>query len=278
VQLRFEDVGHVYGIGTPYEQSALDGVSLTVEPSTLTLVLGPTGSGKSTMLRLGAGLLDPTSGRVLVGDSGTGDTPSPGTVGLVLQRPETQLFAETVLGDVAFGPMNLGLDRDQASEAAREALISVGMDPGLFGDRSPFTLSGGEARRVALAGVLALKPRFLLLDEPTAGLDATGRHALHEAIRGVRDGAGVVVVSHDAEEFLGVADQVLVLTEGRAHFFGTRDEVLADPHVLEVDDLRAPDVLRVQMLARDGGLDTGAFSLEPDIAAQRILRVGRWSR
>nr|MDA3935973.1 ATP-binding cassette domain-containing protein [Actinomycetota bacterium] len=176
-----------------------------------------------------------------------------------------------VLADVAFGPTNLGLGRAEALGVARQALMSVGIAPDELGDRSPFTLSGGEARRVALAGVLALQPQFLLLDEPTAGLDAMGRRALHDAIHSVREQTGVVVVSHDAEEFLGAADHVVVLVNGAVRFSGTRDEVMQDPHVLETDGLSAPDVLRVQMMAREHGLELRQSTLDPATAALSLV-------
>ena len=172
--LTVEGAGHVYGNGTAWAQRALGGVSLTVESGELVAVLGATGSGKSTLLRLMTGLLAPTEGRVLVDDEEACAALARGRVGLVFQRPEAQLFAETVVDDVAFGPRNLGASLADSRVAARAALRAVGLDPAVFGQRSPFTLSGGEARRVAVAGVLAMRPAYLLLDEPTAGLDAHG--------------------------------------------------------------------------------------------------------
>lgn len=270
--LRLAGAGYTYDAGTPYAVEALRALDIEIEAGQLALVLGPTGSGKSTLLRLAAGLLAPTAGRVLV-DGDPIRSPVEGgvaKVGLVFQAPETQLFAETVLDDVAFGPRNLGLDAQAAGDRAREALAAVGLDPARFGRRSPFALSGGEARRVALAGVLAMRPRYLLLDEPTAGLDAAGREALAEAIEGIRAVAGLMVVTHDAEEFLGRADSVLVLDGGTPVFSGTAAGLLEDPTPLEGAGLAIPEVLRVQLLARRAGLPLAGASFDPVAAASAL--------
>ncbi len=276
MSLTFDDIGHVYGAETPYEQRALSGLSFSVTPGSLTLVLGPTGSGKSTMLRVGAGLLAPSEGSVAVAGRGAneGEPLRPGTVGLVFQRPEAQLFAESVLEDVAFGPRNLGASEADSLDAARDALEMVGLDPDQFGERSPFTLSGGEARRVALAGVLAMRPRYLFLDEPTAGLDARGRSSLRAAIEAARESSGVVVVSHDAEEFLEHADEVIILDGGTARFIGPVEELLTRHEVFERSGLEVPDVLRTQVLLRAAGLDVGELGLDPEDVAERIAAIG----
>ena len=196
-----------------------------------------------------------------------------GQVGLVFQDAESQLFAESVAADVAFGPRNMGLAEAEAAEAALDALRRVGLPPEEYGARSPFSLSGGEARRAAIAGVLAFSPRYLLLDEPTAGLDARGRATVNRIVSDARLHAGVVVVSHSAEEFLAAADRVLVLAAGRPAYDGPAAELIADPAPFEAAGLLAPDVLRAQMLARARGCDPGPFTLDPEDAALSLARA-----
>jgi len=273
--LSLTDIGFSYGAGTRLEQQALSGVTLEVEPGRVVVVLGPTGSGKSTLLRLAAGLLVPSSGTAtfdgvpLAGNT----TVRLGGVGIVFQSPETQLFAETVLDDVAYGPRNQGLAPDAARHRAVEALHSVGLDPDAFGPRSPFALSGGEARRAAIAGVLAMRPRYLLLDEPTAGLDASGRADVRAVLSHLRDRSGVVIVTHDAEEFLPLADTALVLSEGKQVFGGPAEELVQRPGTLAEAGLRPPPVLETLQRARAAGARIPRLTLDPAKAATLLARA-----
>ena len=199
---------HANATGHP----AVTGVSLDVAPGGAMLVSGLTGSGKSTLLRLLAGLLTPSDGTVTCGGVAT----SPATVACSFQRTEDQLFADTVLDDVAFGPKNLGCDAEESARRAREALGRVGLDPDVWGARSPFALSGGQMRRVALAGILAMGTPFVALDEPTVGLDADGLRDLGALVRDLRGrGAGVIIVSHDVERCLPLVDELIVMHDGR---------------------------------------------------------------
>ena len=272
--LILDRVGHTYSVGTSYEERALSGVSLAVQRGEIVLVLGSTGSGKSTLLRIAAGLLPATSGRAELDGSGLTRAMARGRVGLVFQDAESQLFAETVAADVAFGPRNLGATAEQAGQRVHEALLAVGLDPALYGGRSPFGLSGGEARRAAIAGVVAMRPAYLLLDEPTAGLDARGRDAVRSVVKAARQNAGIIVVSHSAEEFLGEADRVVVLANGETSFDGPAADLVAEPAAFSAAGLIAPDVLRTQQLARDRGHDAGSFTLDPRVAAASLARVG----
>jgi energy-coupling factor transport system ATP-binding protein len=264
-----QGVSYEYAAGTGYAVAALNDVSLTLRPGELVLLVGGTGSGKSTFLRVCAGLLEPSSGAVTVDGAAVTDPPVRRRVGLVFQNPEGQLFAESVLADVAFGPRNLGMDDPDGT--AKLALAAVGISAEEYGDRSPFTLSGGEARRVAIAGVLAMHPAYLLLDEPTAGLDASGRAAVLAAVRAVREDAGVLIVTHDAEEFLGDADRVVALDDGHVRYAGTPAELLADPERYETAGQRVPEVVRAQMLAVRRGAAVGPFTMEPSAAADALV-------
>lgn len=275
--LTLTEVAFDYAEGTAVAQPALDGVTLSVSPGECVVVMGPSGSGKTTLLRIAAGLLSATRGEVTVDGTAAGARGADafrGVVGLAFQRPETQFFAATVLEDVAFGPRNLGYG-ERASVAARSALELVGLSPDLFADRSPFTLSGGEARRAALAGVLAMSPRYLLLDEPTSGLDASGRRAVSETMARVRPTTGVVVVTHDAGEFLGMADRVLVLNEGATAFAGGVDRLLATADRLEAERVwMPPEHVRAQLLAMRAGHFPGPPVLDPLSAAESLLASG----
>lgn len=267
-----DKIGYTYGVGTRYESVALRGVSLTLGPGDLVVVVGSTGSGKSTLLRLLAGLLEPTSGVVTVDGIAPGDRSIRGRVGMVFQNPESQFFAESVLDDVAFGPRNLGHEDPHA--AASTALVSVGLDPATFGGRSPFTLSGGEARRVAVAGVIALDPTYLLLDEPTAGLDRRGRDAVFDAIVRVRSTAGVLVVTHDPDQFFAHADRMIALSDGIQAFAGTPGDVVSGPGPYLSAGLKLPDVVVAQLLARERGAALETIQLDP-VAAGRALAEAR---
>lgn len=266
-----DNVSYAYGAGTSFEQGALDAVSLRVDVGEMVLIIGSTGSGKSTLLRLLSGLLAADSGALSLDERPLTSRSARGAVGLVFQDAESQLFAETVIQDVEFGPRNLGASNAAARSAALGALSAVGLDADDYASRSPFGLSGGEARRAAIAGVLAMKPRYLLLDEPTAGLDARGRAAVKDSVRAARQRAGVVVVSHTVEEFLGDADRVVVLSAGAVVFAGPAARLVAEPLLLDHAGLRAPDVLRIQQEARVRGLDVGSFTLDPTAAATRLM-------
>jgi energy-coupling factor transport system ATP-binding protein len=276
VALTLSRVSFAYAAGTALEQRALTDVSLEVALGELVVVLGPSGSGKTTLLRLAAGVLAPTAGTASV-DGAVGAGAFRGTVGLAFQRPETQFFAESVVDDVAFGPRNLGRSAAEAADDARAALIAVGLDPVSFGGRSPFSLSGGEARRAALAGVLAMGPGYLLLDEPTSGLDAAGRSAVLAAVSDARARAGVVVVTHDAEGFLCSADRAIVLDGGRATYVGSVKGLLASASVPDAHSgWPLPELVRAQVdAARRAGRDAVPTLDVADAARMLMALRGR---
>ena len=246
MRIELENVRHVYAPGTPFEVEALRGVSLAVEPEEVLGIVGGTGSGKSTLVQHLNLLLPPTSGQVLV-DGVDARTLAKNElrrrVGLVFQFPEAALFAPTVEEDVAFAPRQQGLGEDEVRERVGEALALLGA--GHLAGRSPFALSGGEKRRVAIAGVLAMAPEVLVLDEPTAGLDPAAREDLLGVVRSLREsGTSVVMVSHDLDEVAEVADRVCVLEGGEVRAAGTPEEVFY-AHPAE-----APATVRVVSLLR----------------------------
>jgi energy-coupling factor transport system ATP-binding protein len=247
VRVELENVRHVYAPGTPFEVEALRGVSLTVEPREVLGIVGGTGSGKSTLVQHLNLLLVPTSGRVLVDGVDARTLPKNELrrrVGLVFQFPEAALFAPTVEEDVAFAPRRQGLDEEEVRERVRETLALLGA--GHLAGRPPFALSGGEKRRVAIAGVLAMAPEVLVLDEPTAGLDPAAREDLLGVVRSLREsGTSVVMVSHDLDEVAEVADRVCVLEAGEVRAAGSPEEVFyAYP-------AEAPATVRVVSLLQD---------------------------
>ncbi|HET7271832.1 MAG TPA: ATP-binding cassette domain-containing protein [Rubrobacter sp.] len=253
MRLEFKDLRHVYAPGTPFEVEALRGVSLVVEPGEVFGIVGGTGSGKSTLVQHMNLLLAPTGGEVLV-DGVDATTLKKSElrrrVGLVFQFPESALFAPTVEEDVAFAPHRLGLGEDEVRERVRESLRALGVED--LAARSPFALSGGEKRRVAIAGVLAMGPEVLVLDEPTAGLDPASREDLLALILGLREaGVSVVLVSHDLDEVAEVADRVCALHEGRVRAVGTGAEVFYE------DPTQAPATVQVASLLKESRPEIG---------------------
>ncbi|MCL2503169.1 MAG: ATP-binding cassette domain-containing protein [Coriobacteriia bacterium] len=258
------------GTGGAQAVTALQGVSLSVEPGEMVLIAGATGSGKSTLLRLAAGLLECGSGQITLDGEALTPGLARGRVGLVFQDPESQLFAETLAEDVAFGPKNLGVAPDKAIALAHDVLKRVGLDPKQYAGRSPFSLSGGEARRAAIAGVLALAPDYLLADEPTVGLDSYGRARVRRVLDETRRSAGVLVVSHQLEEFLAKADRVVILAQGVIAWQGSSDEALSDPQLFLGNGLVPPEILEVQQLLIRRGLPLDGISLDPGVAATGV--------
>ena len=260
VLIQLVDVVHLYLAGTPFEQRALDGVSLEIREGEAVGLVGATGSGKSTLAQHLNGLLRPSRGRVRVAGvevpARGGDLASlRAEVGLLFQFPEQQLFEESVALDVAFGPRNLGLKGSAVDERVEEALDLVGLPRSRFGERSPFALSGGERRRAALAGVLAMRPRVLVLDEPTAGLDPRGARELLDLLLRLRKERGItlVVISHRLEELARLVDRLVVLARGRVVGDGPVRELLHRPEWLAEHHLEAPPLSRLTArLAREG--------------------------
>jgi energy-coupling factor transport system ATP-binding protein len=258
VRIELREVRHVYGEGTPFEVEALRGVTLAVEPDEVLGIVGGTGSGKSTLAQHLNLLLTPTSGEVVF-DGADARTLRKGEirrrVGLVFQFPEAALFAPTVEEDVAFAPRRLGLADAEVAKRGREALGLLGA--GHLAARSPFALSGGEKRRVAIAGVLAMGPEVLVLDEPTAGLDPATREDLLDVVRGLRDGGvAVVFVSHDLDEVAEVADRVCVMEAGEVRAVGAPAEVFYGPDEA-AGPMFAPATVRTVSLLRGAHPEVG---------------------
>ena len=258
--ITLENVSYIYQNGTPFASTALSDVSLTIKDGSYTALIGHTGSGKSTILQLLNGLLVPTDGEVRVFD--TLITPTSVNkeirqirkqVGLVFQFAENQIFEETVLKDVAFGPQNFGVSREEAETIAREKLALVGIDESLF-ERSPFELSGGQMRRVAIAGILAMEPRILVLDEPTAGLDPIGRKELMNLFKKLhQDGITIVLVTHLMDDVAEYANQVYVMEKGRLVKSGEPNFVFQDIDFMEKIQLGVPKITRfAQKLIKRG--------------------------
>ena len=255
-----DNVSYTYQEGTPFASAALSDVSLTIEDGSYTAIIGHTGSGKSTILQLLNGLLVPTKGSVRVFDTLITSTSVNKQirqirkqVGLVFQFAENQIFEETVLKDVAFGPQNFGVSVEEAEAIAREKLALVGIDESLFG-RSPFELSGGQMRRVAIAGILAMEPSILVLDEPTAGLDPIGRKELMNLFKKLhQDGITIVLVTHLMDDVAEFADQVYVMEKGKLVKGGKPSLVFQNVEFMEKIQLGVPKITRfAQRLAERG--------------------------
>lgn len=276
-----EDLTHIYSPGTPFETKALSGISLRVEPGEILGLIGPTGCGKSTLIQHLNGLLKPTAGKVEI--DGIDLSQAKGKelrrlrqqVGLVFQFPEEQLFEETVFADIAFGPRNLGVAPEELSQRVRWAMEVVGLDYDELHQRSPFNLSGGQMRRVAIAGVLAMQPRILILDEPTAGLDPQGRDELFQQIRDLwRElNLTVVLVSHHLTEMAALAQRLVVLHQGRKILDGPPGRVFENVELLREIGLGVPLVTEVLSQLRERGWSLPVDLLTEEDAAKRIAQA-----
>lgn len=277
--LELQNVSHIYSTGTPFEHVALDQVSLSVAPGEFVGLIGHTGSGKSTLIQHMNGLLKPAQGSVRF--NGTDIWQDVKTtrqtrfhVGLVFQYPEYQLFEETVYKDIAFGPKNMGLSEDEIHARVLRAAGFVGIDRENL-EKSPFDLSGGQKRRVAIAGVIAMEPDVLILDEPTAGLDPVGRASILQNIRDYQSAqhAAVIMVSHSMEEIASNVDRLIVMDHGHIAMTGTPDEVFSHAAELVSLGLNVPRITQVFLELQKMGAPVDPSVYTPAAAAQQILRL-----
>ncbi len=280
--IKVEHIDHIYGAGTAFEQYALRDVSFTIEDGEFVGLIGHTGSGKSTLIQHLNGLLRASSGQIYyngesIYEDGYDMKALRGKVGLVFQYPEHQLFEADVFSDVCFGPRNLGLSKEEIDARAREALEQVGLDEKFYG-QSPFELSGGQKRRVAIAGVLAMHPEVLILDEPTAGLDPRGRDEILEEISDLhqKKGMTVVLVSHSMEDMARYAGRLLVMNHGEKVFDGTPKEVFRHYRELEAMGLAAPQVTYIVHELREQGVEIPQDLTTVEEARDAILQA--WKR
>lgn len=278
-KITVENVSYVYSPKTPFEMKALDGVSVNIDSNRITGIIGHTGSGKSTLVQMFNGLTKPTDGRILLDGKDIFEVPKElykvrFKVGLVMQYPEYQLFEETVREDIAFGPKNMGLDEKEIALRVIESARFVGLDASLL-DKSPFDLSGGQKRRAAIAGVMAMNPEVLVLDEPAAGLDPIGRTQIFDGIKkyAMATGAAVVIVSHSMEDMAKYCDDIIVMASSRLVMSGTRDEVFSRAASLEEIGLDIPEITKLMMLLKEKGVDVPTDIYTVDEAERIILSL-----
>ena len=280
--LQVKDLTHTYGAGTPFQRSAVEHMSFDVNEGEFLGIIGHTGSGKSTLIQHLNGLLQPTAGEILLRGKNIWAEPKKirevrFKVGLVFQYPEYQLFEETVYKDIAFGPANQGKTGDELDYAVREAAKLVGIRDDQL-EKSPFELSGGQKRRVALAGVLAMEPEVLVLDEPTAGLDPAGRENLMANIRDYHRNKGktIILVSHSMDEIARNVDRILVLKDAHVLMSGTPREVFARAEELESAGLDVPQVTKVAMELQRRGLlpDSSIYTIDELVRRLLALKGG----
>ena len=276
-----ENLTHTYGAHSPFEKHAIRGVSLDIQEGELLGIIGHTGSGKSTLIQHLNGLLRPHEGRVLLDGKDIWENPKQirdvrFRVGMVFQYPEHQLFEDTIYKDIAFGPKNMGLSEEEIDRRVRQAAAYVGLSDALL-EKSPFDLSGGEKRRAAIAGVMAMEPQVLILDEPTAGLDPRGREQILSMIQDYRRtrGTTVLLVTHSMEDVARVADRVLVMADGQVAMLDTVETVFSRAEELERIGLTVPAVTKILLLLQRAGVavDTAAYTVE-QAAAQLTSLLG----
>ncbi|MDR2132731.1 MAG: energy-coupling factor transporter ATPase [Clostridiales Family XIII bacterium] len=282
MSISVENIVYIYGEGTPYETVALNGVSLEIADGEFVGLIGHTGSGKSTLVQHLNGLLKPKSGRVFVGGAEIGAKGAKPVeirkkIGFLFQYPEYQLFEETVYKDIAFGPTNLGLSKEETDERVRESMAVVGLDFDAFAQRSPFDLSGGQKRKAVIAGVIAMRPEVLILDEPTAGLDPRSQRDVLEMLERIKADRRVIVIliSHNMGDVARVADRVVVLEKGRVALSGSPAEVFAHEEFLDSIGLGLPPVTELMRRLRLGGVDVEGSPLDVDEAEELLDRYLR---
>ncbi len=275
--LEIKNLSYKYGVGTPFEIAALDDINLSVEKGEMLAIIGHTGSGKSTLIQHFNALLKPSSGQILLDGNDINASKESAhkarfRVGLCFQYPEYQLFESTVYKDISFGPSNMGLDKSEIDRRVRKAAEFVGLKESMF-EKSPFDLSGGEKRRVAIAGVMAMEPEVLIMDEPAAGLDPAGRKTILELIRNYREktGSTVIIVSHSMEDVASVAERIVVLNKGKIAFNDTVDEVFSHEAELREMGLNIPQITRIFSELRNYGYNLNASTYTVDEAVKEIL-------
>ena len=279
MDINFKNVSFVYGEKTPFEKLALDNIDLTIKKGEFVGIIGHTGSGKSTLIQHFNGILKPTSGDVFIGDMNTKDKELAKSglrykIGLVFQYPEYQLFEETIEKDIAFGPKNMGLSEAEVTERVKEAMELVGLDYEAKKDKSPFEISGGQKRRVAIAGILAMKPDILILDEPTAGLDPKGRDELFFQIKRLyeKNNITIVLISHSMEDVAKLVNRIIIMKNGRIHLDKNTKEAFSDVDGLKKVGLNVPQITELMDILRKKGHHFSKNILTVDEAFSEIKR------
>ena len=280
MSIEVKNLNYVYNEGFPGETLALDNVNFRLEDGEIVGIIGHTGSGKSTLLQQLNGLLKPKSGTIVVGDTVITDSSTSmldvrKRIGLVFQYPEYQLFEETVAKDVAYGPSNLGLEQEEIDRRVKDALELVGLDYEQVKNASPFELSGGQKRRVAIAGVIAMKPEVLILDEPTAGLNPKAHRDILDMVRAIHEEENniIILVSHDMDDIAAMSDRVLVMNKGTVVMNGTPGQVFARRDELTAIGLEVPAASKLLGILRDEGIEIDTDCLTISQAADRIVEV-----
>ena len=277
--IEIQNVTYIYSPNTPFCKTALDDVTVGITAGRITGLMGHTGSGKSTLVQLFNGLIKPTSGKVIVGGEDIWAEPKKISrfrykVGLVFQYPEYQLFEESVREDIAFGPKNMGLDEAEIAKRVQNAAEFCGIEPELM-DKSPFDLSGGQKRRVAIAGIMAMEPEVLVLDEPAAGLDPMGREEILGGIRSYQRAKGntVIIVSHSMEDMANYSDEIIVMKDAGIFMKGTTAEIFDKAEDLAEVGLAAPQITELMNTLRERGVDVphGIYTVEA--AKNALLRA-----
>lgn len=282
MSIKIEDITHIYMKGSPFEKKALDNVSVTINDGEFVALIGHTGSGKSTLIQHINGLLKPHSGKIFVNDINIADkgvklSDIRKKVGLVFQYPEYQLFEETIEKDIAFGPKNLGLSDEEVDSRVKRAMKMVGLEYETYKDKSPFDISGGQKRRVAIAGVVAMEPNVLILDEPTAGLDPKGRDDILSQVKLLHKEykMTIILVSHSMEDVAKVADRILVMHKGKCILDGRPSDVFKEIGTLESVGLAVPQVTYLMKELKEKGFNISGEAFTIEQAKKEILNVLR---
>ncbi|MCI1944717.1 energy-coupling factor transporter ATPase [Clostridium luticellarii] len=280
MSIKIENLTHVYMKGSPFEKKALDNVNIEIEEGEFVAIIGHTGSGKSTLIQHINGLLKPSSGKIIIDDVDITEKKINlnfirKKVGLVFQYPEYQLFEETIGKDIAFGPKNLGLNSADVDKRVKRAMNMVGLGYEEYKDKSPFELSGGQKRRVAIAGVVAMEPKVLILDEPTAGLDPKGRDDILGEIRALHDeyNMTIILVSHSMEDVAKLADRIIVMSEGKCILDGSPAEVFNKVDILESVGLAVPQVTYMVKKLREKGINISKDVFTVEQAKKELLKI-----